>query len=78
MQFYKFEGIIQNENWAQENNDRRILREKTRRIYLKSLSFNRKLAKKAFVFTVDAENDTMTGGVISPGNEKPAKLVGGY
>ena len=31
MQFYKFEGFTVSENWSEENNDRRVMREKVRK-----------------------------------------------
>ena len=41
MQFYKFEGFTVSENWSEENNDRRVMREKVRKISMKTNSFNR-------------------------------------
>lgn len=36
MQFYKFEGFTVSENWSEENNDRRVMREKVRKISMKT------------------------------------------
>ena len=45
MQFFKYEGQVLCETWSQENDSRRAMHEKTRKIALKSDSFNQKLLK---------------------------------
>ena len=40
MQFFKYEGQVLCETWSQENDSRRAMHEKTRKIALKSDSFN--------------------------------------
>ncbi|NLL90996.1 MAG: AAA family ATPase [Ruminococcaceae bacterium] len=64
MQFYKFEGFIVDENWSEENDSQRIMREKTKRIARKSNAFNEKLQKKAFFYVTDASGDLVTIGII--------------
>ena len=64
MQFYRAEGFIADENWAEENNDRRVMRENTRKIFRKSSAFNKKLRKSAFFYVTDASEDTVTVGAI--------------
>ena len=43
MQFYKFEGLIKNEKWSKENENRRVLCEKIRKISVKTAVFNQRL-----------------------------------
>lgn len=50
MQFYKFEGFTVSENWSEENNDRRVMREKVRKISMKTNSFNQNQQRKAYAF----------------------------
>ena len=45
MQFYKFEGIITNPDWTEENDKRHILRERARKICLKTTTFQEKREK---------------------------------
>ena len=47
MQFFKVEGLIADENWAEKCDDRRSLREKVRKIAIQSNAFNQKQKKKA-------------------------------
>ena len=45
MQFFKVEGLIADENWAEKCDDRRSLREKVRKIAMQSNAFNQKQKK---------------------------------
>lgn len=75
MQFFKYEGFVRNEKWAEENFDRRIMRERSRAIAMKSSEFNRGLEQRAWLFVSDAAEDTVTIGVISKDAEKLEKLL---
>ena len=65
MQFFKYEGLALCETWFQENDSRRAIHEKTRKIALKSDSFNQKLERKSYFFVTDVSEDTITIGVLS-------------
>ena len=62
--FFKVEGLIADENWAEKCDDRRSLREKVRKIAMQSNAFNQKQKKKAFFYVTDVSEDTATVGVI--------------
>ena len=64
MPFFKVEGLIADENWAEKCDDRRSLREKVRKIAMQSNAFNQKQKKKAFFYVTDVSEDTATVGVI--------------
>ena len=64
MMFYRVEGFITDEKWAERNNDRRVMRENVRRIARRSVEFNGKHQRKAFFYVADASEDTITVGVI--------------
>ena len=64
MQFYKFEGLTVNDEWSKENDNRRLLREKIRKISMKTNSFNQNQQRKAYAFVTDASGDTVTIGII--------------
>ncbi len=49
MQFYKFEGFTVSEKWSEENDNRRVMREKVRKISMKTNSFNQNQQRKAYV-----------------------------
>ena len=78
MQFYKFEGFTVSENWSEENNDRRVMREKVRKISMKTNSFNQNQQRKAYAFVADASEDTVTIGVIVRNYADVHKLISGY
>lgn len=48
MQFFKYKGLTSCEAWAQENDNRRVMREKTAKISLKSDTFNQNVFCKHF------------------------------
>ena len=64
MQFYQFRGTITNEKWAEENDDRRVLCDRIRKISRVSRLFNQALKGKAFIFVTDACDDTVIIGAI--------------
>lgn len=78
MQFFKYEGLVLCETWSQENDSRRALHEKTRKIALKSDSFNQKLQRKSYFFVTDASEDTITIGVLSKDSPNLQKQLEAY
>lgn len=78
MQFYKFEGIITDEKWSEENENRRIMHEKIRKISIKTNTFNRIQQGKAYLFVNDASENTVTIGAIVKNCSDIARLVSGY
>ncbi len=78
MQFFKYEGLVLCETWSQENDSRRALHEKTRKIALKSDDFNQKLKRKLYFFVTDASEDAITIGVISKDSQHLQKQLEEY
>ena len=78
MQFYKFEGFTVAEKWSEENENRRVLREKVRKIEMKTNSFNQGRRRKAYVFVTDASEDTVTIGAIVRNYADVPKLISDY
>ena len=64
MQFYKFEGISTAERRPGENDSRRIMCEKARRISTKTNTFNLLRLSEAYLFVNDASGDMVTIGII--------------
>lgn len=64
MQFYKYEGFTVDAKWSEENDNRRVMREKVRKISMKSNSFNQHQKQGAYFFVADASGDTVTIGII--------------
>lgn len=50
MQFYRYAGFTVSEKWAEENDNRRVMREKVRKISMKTNSFNQNQQRKAYAF----------------------------
>lgn len=78
MQFYKFEGFTVSEKWSEENDNRRVMREKVRKISMKTNSFNQNQQRKAYAFVSDASQDTVTIGIIIKNYTDIHKLISGY
>ena len=78
MQFFKYEGLALCDTWSQENDSRRVMHEKIRKISLKSDVFNQKLQRKSYFFVTDASEDTITIGVISKDFQHIQKLLEEY
>ena len=78
MQFYKFEGFTVAEKWSEENDNRRVMREKVRKIEMKTNSFNQRQQRKAYVFVTDASEDTVTIGAIVRNYADVPKLISDY
>jgi hypothetical protein len=64
MQFYKFEGIITNKNWAEDYNDREKSDEKTRQFALNSTTFNQNQKNKSCFFVADTSEAMISIGII--------------
>lgn len=78
MQFYKFEGITAAEKWSEENDSRRIMREKVRKISMKTNDFNQLQQHRAYLFVNDASESTVTVGVIVKNCSNIIDLISGY
>ena len=78
MQFYKYEGFAVDAKWSEENDDRRVMRERVRRISIKTNAFNQHLRRAAFLFVEDASGDTVTIGVIVRKSTDLLKLISDY
>ena len=78
MQFYKFEGITAAEKWSEENDSRRIMREKVRKISIKTNDFNHLQQHRAYLFVNDASESTVTVGVIVKNCSNIIDLISGY
>lgn len=64
MRFCKFEGITDAEKWSEENDSRRVMREKIRKISMKTNAFNQLQQCRAYLFVSDASESTVTVGAI--------------
>lgn len=78
MQFFKYEGLTLSETEPQENNNRRAVLERNRRLAFKSDAFNQKLRRKAYFFVADASNDKITIGVLSRTPQHLRKQLAAY
>lgn len=78
MQFYRYAGFTVSEKWAEENDNRRVMREKVRKISMKTNSFNQNQQRKAYAFVSDASQDTVTIGIIIKNYTDIHKLISGY
>ena len=78
MLFYRAEGIITDESWAERNFDRRVMRENVRKIAGKSKAFNRKHGANAFFYVTDAAEDTVTVGAICREPIDPKKQLSAF
>ena len=78
MQFFKYEGLALGDVWFQENDNRRVMHERIRKISLSSDTFNQKLQYAAYFFVAGASEDTITIGVISKDPQHIQKQLEGY
>ncbi len=78
MQFYKFEGFTVDAKWSEENDNRRVMRENIRKIFMKSGSFNQHQQQKAYLFVTDASEDTVTIGIIVKKHCNVSELASEY
>lgn len=75
MQFYKVIATLTNEKWTEENNDRRVMQQRTRRIARKSAEFNQLQGGKTYYFISDIGNDEVTVGIIDSGTGDKTKQI---
>lgn len=75
MQFYKVIATLTNEKWTEENNDRRVMQQRTRRIARKSDEFNQLQGGKTDYFISDIGNDEVTVGIIDSGTGDKTKQI---
>ena len=78
MQFYKYEGFAVDAKWSEENDNRRVMRERVRKISMKTNDFNQHLRCAAYIFVADASEDTVTIGVIVRKSNDLHKLISDY
>ena len=78
MQFFRVEGFVVDEKWAEGNDNRRVLHEKVRKISMRSNSFNQKLNRKAFFYVTDASEDTVTIGIICRESTNISKQISSF
>lgn len=70
MQFYKLEGTITNQNWTVENEKRSFLRERIRKLCIKSSDFNQKLQGQTCFYITDASDNILHAGIICQESSK--------
>ena len=78
MRFYKYEGMTTDEKWLGEKDDRRLMREKIRKISIKTDTYNQKLQRKAFFCVSDASEETVKIGIILREQIDPNKWLEAY
>ena len=80
MQFYKIQGIIANENWEEENDNRSQRQKIIRRISSMTREFNENLQKQTegFLFAADATDSEVTAGILLKNTENIQKLAAKY
>ncbi len=64
MQFYQFAGLIADEKYIEENQDRRTRNEHCLKISRAAKQFNEKLGGRAFFFVSDASDDLVMAGIL--------------
>lgn len=75
MQFYKVIATVTDEKWAEENNDRHVMQQRTRRIARKIDEFNQQQEGKTYYFISDIGNDEVTAGIIDSGTGDKTKQI---
>ncbi len=78
MQFYSIDGIIVDREWSEQNNDRRIMKERARTILARSNTFNQKLSNKIYYYVSEMTEDTVSIGVICDDETAPAEWLKAY
>ena len=78
MLFYKVSAILEDEKWAEGNNDRRTRLECARRIAKKSDEFNQKSGNRSYCFVCDIEETEVTCGILSDEPCKAEKEIGAF
>lgn len=77
MLFYKVEGIMVS-NGSENDDSRRVQREHTRKIYLKSEDFNQKRGQDCFCFVAEISDGLLTAGMIADRAEKAESVMQAY
>ena len=75
MFYYKFTAEVTDEKWRENENDRHDRHEHRRNIACKTADFNEKRRDGRYFFISNADNDSVTGGVIS---EEPLGTQGAF
>ena len=78
MIFYKVVGMVANEKWAEENNDRRVMQVRKRQIVRKSEEFNQQQGGKSYYFISDIGSDEVTVGVIDSSVHNKIRNIRGF
>lgn len=78
MQFYKYEGSTAAEEWTEENDDRRTVRQRARKIAMKTSGFNLQQENKACLFVSNVSEGTVTIGVIVRDHAAVEELVSAF
>lgn len=74
MQYYKVDGFIENEEWAEEYNNRRSFNERKTKISLNTDSFNKREYKNVYCFISKLTDVRFKGGIFC-GDEAEAENI---
>ena len=64
MMYFRMNGLLTDGKWLEENNDSRVMKERARRICMKTEDFNQKLRKKAAYFVADVAEGNLSIGIL--------------
>ena len=78
MQFWRIKGYVSDEKWTQENDSRRILHERARKISSKADAFSQKQYGSCFVFLEEISENRVTAGVIVKNAADITDLAGAF
>lgn len=78
MQFYKYEGSTVAEEWTEENDNRRVVRQRARKIAMKTSGFNLQQENKSCLFVSNVSEGTVTIGVIVQNCAAVEELVSAF
>ena len=78
MQFYKYEGSTAADEWTEENDNRRVMRQRARKIAMKTSGFNLQQENKACLFVSNVSEGTVTIGVIVRDHAAVEELVSAF
>lgn len=78
MQFYKYEGSNVAEEWTEENDNRRVVRQRARKIAMKTSGFNLQQENQACLFVSNVSEGTVTIGVIVQNCAAVEELVSAF
>lgn len=77
MLFYRVDGMMV-DNGAENDDSRRVQREHTRKIYLKSETFNQKRGQDCFCFVAEISDGLLTAGMIADRAENVESVMQAY